>query len=52
MLVLSGLLPNMSGVFMEHDLDMQRGETERFDRESMDSLLLSPDASKVQMMRI
>ena len=43
-LVLSGLLPNMSGVFMEHVLDMQHGETEWFDLESMDCLLLSPDA--------
>ena len=46
-LVLSGLLPNMSGVFMEHGLDMQHGETEWFDFESMDCLLLSPDASIV-----
>ena len=46
-LVLSGLLPNMSGVFMEHVLDMQHGETEWFDLESMDCLLLSPDASIV-----
>ena len=47
-LVLSGLLPNMSGVFMEHVHDLQHGETEWFDLESMDCLLLSPDASIVE----
>ena len=35
----------MSGVFMEHVHDLQHGETEWFDLESMDCLLLSPDAS-------